>query len=95
MLFLRSRTIGGQILRQIGDHVAGDGDGAGRPREAGRRGGVDTRRVIHKIGVEARRPDVLLGQISGQLVYDGTHHLQMPQLLCAQRSIGNVPKYQI
>ena len=95
MLFLRSRTIGGQILRQIGNQVALDGHGCGIPREAGGRRRIDACGVIHKIGVETAGFDILFTEISGQLMHDGADHLQMPQLLCAQRSIGNVPKYQI
>ena len=81
-----------QVLGQIGDQVALDRHGRRVPREAGGCGGIDTGGVIHKVGVEAGGLDVLLRQIAGQLVDDGADHLQMPQLLRAQRSIGNVPQ---
>lgn len=83
MLFLRSRTIGGQILRQVGDQVTLDGHGSGVPRKAGGRRGVDARGVIHEIGVEAALLDVLLAEIPGQLMHNGADYLQMSQFLCA------------
>ena len=81
-----------QILDEIGHGVAGDGDAARAPRRAGGRLRIDARRMIGEVGREARFPLLLLRQIPCQLVNDRTDHLQMPKLLRAQRSIGNVPQ---
>ena len=92
---MRSRTIGGQILRQVGDQIALDGHGRRGPREARGRRRIDARRVVDEVGVKARGVDILLGEIARQLMDDGADHLQMPEFLRSQRSIGNVPMYQI
>ena len=80
MLSLHNRTISSQVLRQIGDHIAGDGDRTSREGEAGGGGGIDTGGVIHEIGVEPGGLDVLLRQVAGELMDDGAHHFKMPQL---------------
>lgn len=95
MLFLCSRTIGGQVLRQVGDQVALDGHGRRVPRGAGGGGGIHPGGVIHKIRLVSRLFDLLRRHVPGQLVDDGADDLQVSQLLGAQRSIGNVPMYQI
>lgn len=74
---------GGQILRQVGDHVAGNADGACRPGKTGRRSGIDSCGMIHKVGVKSGSPDVLVGQVSRQLVNNSPHHLQVSQFFCA------------
>ena len=94
---------GGQILRQVGDYVAGNADGACRPGKTGRRGGIDSRGMIHKVGVKSGSPDVLVGQVSRQLVNNSPHHLQMSQFFRAdvgkqtlQLSVGHrVPLAEI
>ena len=80
-----------QVLRQVGDHVAGDLNRSGAPRKAGGCGGVDPCGVVHKVGVEPRSADLLFREISGQLVDNGPDHLQVAELFRTQRSIGNVP----
>ena len=87
--------LGGQILRQVGDQIALDGHGRRVPREARGRRRIDARRVVDEVGVKARGVDILLGEIARQLMDDGADHLQMPEFLRSQRSIGNVPMYQI
>ena len=86
---------GGQILRQVGDQVALDGHGRRVPRGAGGGGGIHPGGVIHKIRLVSRLFDLLRRHVPGQLVDDGADDLQVSQLLGAQRSIGNVPMYQI
>lgn len=78
-----SLLLGGQIFRQVGNHVAGRGYRPRRPRKAGCSGGVDACCVIHKIGVKACGSDVLVRQISRKLMHDRTHHFKMPQFLGA------------
>ena len=75
--------LGGQILRQVGDQVALHRHAGGAVREAGGGGGVHAGGPVHKIRVKARGPDLLLGEVPGQLVDDGADHLQMAQLLSA------------
>ena len=95
MLALRHCTICRKVLRQISDGIAGGLDGAGGPGEAGGGGGIHPGGVIHKIRLVSRLFDLLRRHVPGQLVDDGADDLQVSQLLGAQRSIGNVPMYQI
>ena len=83
MLFLRSRTIGGHILAQVGDGITsglhggrGEGHAAGGLRP-------DANGVIDEVGCEARIFDLFDGEIPGELVDNGADHLQMSQLLGA------------
>ena len=87
--------LGGHVLAQVGDGITsglhggrGEGHAAGGLRP-------DANGVIDEVGCEAGIFDLFDGEIPGELVNDGADHLQMSQLLGAQRSIGNVPKYQI
>lgn len=78
--------LGGQVLSQVGDGVAGGLDGAGGPWEAGGGGGIDAGGVVHKVGGESGVcPDLLVGEVPGQLVDDSRHHFHMAQLLGAYR----------
>ena len=89
-LFLHSRTICGQVFREVCDGVAGDLHGGGGPGEAGGELGEDPGGVVHEVGFKSGILDLLLCQVPGQLVNDGPHHLQMTQFLCTH--IG-VKKY--
>lgn len=83
------------ILAEVGDGVALGLEiirGKGGPGSGHR---IDAGGVVHKIIGKALGLDLLDGQIPGQLIDHGGDHLQMGQLLGAQRSIGNVPMYQI
>ena len=82
MLFVGSCSIGGKILGEVGDGVAGDLHGGGRPGAAGGELREHAGGVIQKIGVKAGGLDLLLGQIPGQLMNQCADHLQMPQFLC-------------
>lgn len=95
MLFLRSRTIGGHVLGEVGDGVAGGLEGGGGEGHSACGLRPDAGGVIHKVDVKAGLFDLLDGEVAGELVDDGADHLQMRQLLGTQRSIGNVPMYQI
>lgn len=68
-----------QVLRQIGDDVAGDLHGRGRPGVAGGELRIDAGGVIHKISVEAGGFDLLFAQVAGELMDQGAHHFQVPQ----------------
>ena len=85
MLSLRDRSICCQVLGKVCDGVAGDLHGGGGPGVAGGKLGEYAGGVIHKIGVETGGLDLLLGQVSSQLVNQRADHLQMPQFLCADR----------
>ena len=72
------------IFGQIADRISFYTDGGRRPGEPRSCRGIDPCGVVHKIGGKGRITlNLLIRQISGQLVYDGCHHFQMPQLLCA------------
>ena len=85
MLSLHDRGICGKILGEIRDGIACDLHGGSRPRIAGGELWEHAGSVIHKIGVETGGLDLLLGQVSSQLVNQRADHLQMPQFLCAGR----------
>ena len=48
-----------QILSQVGDQISFDLHTGCAPRETGGSGGIDTRSVIHEVGIESSRLDVL------------------------------------
>lgn len=81
MLFLYGRPIRRQILRQIGNDVAGDLHGGGGPGISRGKLGIYSSGVIHKIGVEPRGFNLFLTQVTGKLVNQGSYHLQVPQFL--------------
>lgn len=70
-----------QVLRQVGDDIAGDLHGGGGPGIAGGKLGIHAGGVVHEIGVEAGGADLVLRQVPGQLMDDGAHHLQVAQFL--------------
>ncbi|CDC60533.1 unknown [Clostridium sp. CAG:448] len=83
------------ILMQIRDGIALGlqiFDIKGRP---GRRYGINTRGMVNEIRLKHAAFDLLRRQIARQLTDNGTDHFQMPEFFRAQRSIGNVPMYQI
>ena len=87
--------LGGEVLGEVGDGIARDLHRRRRPRIAGGKLREHAGRVVNEIGVEAGLFDLIYREVSRELVDDGADHLKMPQLLCAQRSIGNVPMHQI
>ena len=56
---------------------------------------VYARRVVYEIRVESSLLDLVDAHRARQLVHDGAYHLEVAELFRAQRSIGNVPMYQI
>ena len=83
------------VLGKVGDHVALHGHGCGVPRKARSRRWVYARRVVYEIRVESSLLDLVDAHRARQLVHDGAYHLEVAELFRAQRSIGNVPMYQI
>ena len=67
-----------QIFCKVGDQVALHRHAGGAPGEARRSSGINTGSPVYKIGVKARSADLFLSQISGELVYNRTNHLQVP-----------------
>ena len=64
-------------------------------REACRRLRVDSRGMIDKVGLETRFFNLFHRHVARQLMHDRRDHLQMGKFFRSQRSIGNVPMYQI
>lgn len=71
-----------KILIQIRDYVALDADIFHVIRNAGRRNGVDSCGVIHKIRVKSGFFDLFLAEIAGQLMHNRRNHFQMCQFFC-------------
>lgn len=80
---LHDRSICGQVLGQIRNGVTGDGDAVRAPGRARGSCGVDRGGVIDKVGGKAALLNVVLRQVPGKLVNDGSHHFQMAQFLGA------------
>ena len=70
-----------KIFRKIGDGIALDRHGRGRPREARGCCGVYARGVVDKIRIKAALPHLLFGERAGELVNDRANHFQMTQFL--------------
>lgn len=79
------------VFHQVGHGVAlglQEGSGEGCPRGGG---GVDTGGMIHEVWCEGRILNLAVLQVPGELVDDGTYHLQMAQLLCTCRGVKMAP----
>ena len=87
MLSLRNRPICRQVLGQIGDDIAGDLHSGRRPGIAGGKLRIDTGGMIHKIGIKAGGSDLILVQVTGELVNQSAHHLQVPQFLSTCKGV--------
>ena len=74
-----------QVLCEVRDGVARDLHGARRPRVTRGELRENARRVVDKVRLEPSLLDLLLGQIARKLVNDRADHLEMSQLLCADR----------
>ena len=86
-LLLRS-----QVLGQVCDGVALDGDTGGGPGEAGGGGGVDTCCMVHEIGRKGGVLDLGVGQLPGELVDDSPNHFQVPEFLSTWIGVGMTPE---
>ena len=84
-LRLRDSSISGHVLAQIADGVALNCHGSGCPGEAGGGGGIDAGSMVHKIGIETAGLDLLFGEAPGELVDDGSDHLQVAQFVRTMR----------
>ena len=92
MLYLVKRSLGTQILCKIRDGIALDLHGCGVPGETGSRRWIDPGCVIHKVGRKGRIQDLGILQIPGQLVDNGTDHLQVAQFLSTCRGVNLYPR---
>ena len=86
---------GRHALVQIRNRVAFYRQAHRREWRAGRAHRVDSRGVIDEIVRKSGRLDFFHRQVPGQLVDDGADHFKVAEFLYTQRSIGNVPMYQI
>lgn len=75
-LLLRS-----QILGQIRDNVARDLHGGGRPGIARGELGIYASGVVHKISVESRSFDLVIIQVSSELMDQSAYHFQVTKFL--------------
>ena len=82
MLYLVKRSLRCKIFRKIGNRISLHLHGCGAPGETGGGGGVDTGGVIHEIGGKGRILDLGILQIPGELMDDGSDHLQVSQFFC-------------
>ena len=83
MLSLYNRTLGGEVLGEVGDGIARDLHRRRRPRIAGGELREHAGRVVDEIGIEAGLLDLIYREVPRELMDDGADHLKMPQLLCA------------
>ncbi len=70
---------------QVGDGVALARYRKGVEGYSRRRSRVDTRSMVDKVRVKARRLDVLLTQIACKLIHYSSYHLKVVELLCTDR----------
>ena len=80
-----------QILCQIRDHLTGDLHGSGAPRRAGGGDRINAGSMIHKVSVKPGGSDLIFTEVSGELMDDGSNHLQVPQLFGSYLVLRNVP----
>ena len=78
---LHHRPICRQILCQIGNSIACNLHGRGGPGGAGGKLRIYTSGVVHKVGIKSGGFDLLLAEVPGQLVDNGSNHFQMSELL--------------
>lgn len=70
-----------EVLRQVGDRVAGRLEGVCVPRHAACRDGIESGGMVDEIGVEAACLDLLGREVAGELIHDRADHLHMRELL--------------
>ena len=75
--------LGSQVLIEVGDGVALDGQVLGVKGHTCRADGIDAGGMIHKIRGEGALVDLLFREIARQLVHDCRDHFHVCQLLCA------------
>ena len=79
MLFLRHRSICCQVLCQVRNQVALTGHAGGAVGETGRCRRIDAGSAVHEVRVETGFFNLLVSQVAGQLVDNGSYHLQVAQ----------------
>ena len=75
--------LGGKVFGEVGDGVARDLHGGGRPRIAGRKLREYACRMIDKVGIEASFLDLVDREVPRELMDNGADHLKVSQFLCA------------
>ncbi len=91
MLYLVKRSLCPQILAEICHGITLHLQHAGVVYAAGGRIGEHACGVIHEVGRKGAVLNLGILQIPGQLMDDGAHHLQMPQLFCTGRGVRMTP----
>ena len=91
MLFLQSRTIRGQVLGEVCDDIALHPNPGGIPGGTGGGRRIDAGSVVDEVGGKAAFPQLLLGEVSGELMDNGADHLQVSQFLCPYRRVKMAP----
>ena len=71
--------LSGQVLGQVCDGIALDLHAGCSPGETGGGSGEDTGGMVHKVGGKGGVLDLGVGHFPGELVDDGTNHLQVPE----------------
>lgn len=70
------------ILSQIGNNISSDLHGRGRPGITGGELRIYAGGMVHKIGVKTGGSDLLLTQVTGELVDQSSNHFQVTQFFC-------------
>ena len=83
------------VLGEVGYHVALDRHGRRIPRKSRSRRRINARRMVNEVCVKACLFYLLHVHRARELMDYRAYHLKMTKLFSAQRSIGNVPMYQI
>lgn len=73
--------LGGQIFGEVGNDVAGGLHGGCAPGVTGGKLGINPGGMIHKVGGEGSPGNVLFLDVTGELMDQRAHHLQMAQLI--------------
>ena len=83
--------LSGEVLVQVGKHVTLDTDVLHIKRHTRSGLRVDARGVVGEIGIKARRADLVLGEVAGELIDHRGDHLKMRQLASAPMMETNAP----
>ena len=84
--------LGGEVLVEIGDHIALDADILGIKGNARGGLGIDACGMVDKIGLKSRSADLLLGEVTGQLMDDRGDHLEVGELVRTPMMEINTPQ---
>ena len=92
LLHLQGSSICCQVLVEVGDDVSLDANVFHIEGHARCRYGIDARSMVDEIRREGCLGNLFLGDVARQLIENCCHHFKVCELLCALRSIGNVPQ---